>query len=103
MRIATIAWALYLTVALTAFALHSHSPHEDGDRGSNGAATCALCIGHNVTGAVAVVAAFVLATPILCWRLQLRSARPQSPFVASIKRANDSRGPPAKVFLLNFN
>ena len=94
MRIALIAWALYLTVALTAFALHVHSSHEDG------APICALCIGQNVTGAVAVVAAFVLAMPTLCWRLQLLRMRPTSAFVTSIKRANDSRGPPLEVFLL---
>ena len=96
-RIALIAWALYLTIALTAFALHAHSPHENGEP------ACALCIGHNITGAVAAVAALALATPTLCWILQLWLMRAQSAFVAPIQRKSDSRGPPLEVFFLTQN
>lgn len=94
-RVALIAWALYLTIALAAFALHVHAPHEEGGP------VCTLCIAHNVTSAAGVVASFVLLAPTLCWRLQLWFGRPENALVAPIERADDSRGPPATMFLLN--
>lgn len=91
-RVALIAWALYLTIALAAFALHVHAPHEEGGP------VCALCIAHNVTSAAGVIASFVLLGPTLCWRLQLWFGRVESAFVTIIKSADEPRGPPAKCF-----
>ena len=89
MRCAIVGWALYLVIALSAFALHSHAAHEGG------AAPCAICLAQDVTGAVAVVAAFVVVAPALLWRMQLWSGTAPTPFIAAAARSYFSRGPPA--------
>jgi len=96
-RCALVGWALYLIIALSAFALHTHSSHEGG------AAPCAICLAQSVTGAAAVVAVFALIAPAFIWRMQLWRGVFSRPIIAVCARPYFSRGPPASAFSLAAN
>lgn len=83
-----MAWALYLVLALSAFALHVHSPAESGH------APCALCLAQNVVSAVGVVAGCVFVAPTLRWEWQIWLAFIGTFVVAAIARQDEARGPP---------
>lgn len=90
---ALVAWALYLVLALSTFALHIHAPFEAGH-----GAHCALCLAQNVASAVSVVAVCVLVAPALCWKLQLWPSKIEIPVIAAVSRVYEARGPPVLFY-----
>ncbi len=92
-RCALVGWALYLVIALSAFALHTHSSHEGGVK-----APCAVCLAQNVTGALICVAGFVLHIPVVRWNNLNWSPHFSASLLAPQPRQRHPRGPPVGLF-----